>query len=358
MHEIAIITINNNSPNYGGILQNYATNKTIKSLGYNPITLIYEQCTATVGTKVKSILFKAGFKQYRTAYLNNTKIENFNKFRKKYISFRFIRKTNNLSKEYEYFVIGSDQVWNTNWINNELRKQMSFLTFTDKKKKVCFSPSFGIDKIPDTWEKFVRNSLKEMNEISVREEAGAKIVEELTGKKAEVLIDPTLMLDRQEWGKLSKCPEIVNCKEPYILTYFLGDIPERAKNESIEYANQLNAKIYNLMDYSQEELFVTGPEEFLYLIAHAKLILTDSFHACVFSFLFEKPFLVYSREGNEKSMLSRLNTLLKKFDLERKYVDSNLKNELLECDYKNGYKILENEQKKVIYFLRKSMNIT
>lgn len=102
---------------------------------------------------------------------------------------------------------------------------------------------------------------------------------------------------------------------------------------------------------------MSDPSEFIYLIANAKLVMTDSFHACVFSFLFNKPFLVYSREGSEGNMMSRMDTLLGKFDLKRKYVDSGLSNDIFECDYSNGYKQLVKERAKVEAFLHKSLHI-
>ena len=99
-----------------------------------------------------------------------------------------------------------------------------------------------------------------------------------------------------------------------------------------------------------------GPSEFLYLIAHAELILTDSFHACVFSFIYERTFLVYNRQGTD-NMMSRMQTLFTKFNLERKYVDSGLENDIFEYDYTVGKKRLVEEQKKVISFLKESMHM-
>ena len=93
----------------------------------------------------------------------------------------------------------------------------------------------------------------------------------------------------------------------------------------------------------------------MYMIEHASLILTDSFHACVFSFLFQKPFQVYSRAGNGMNMMSRIETLLSKFDLERKYVESSLENNLFECDYKEGYKQLKVEREKFENYLQQQL---
>ena len=93
------------------------------------------------------------------------------------------------------------------------------------------------------------------------------------------------------------------------------------------------------------------------MIKNAELILTDSFHACVFAFLFKKPFLVYSRQGQEQGMMSRIDTLLTKFNINRKFVDSGINNELLEANYENGYEILDRERKKAIEFLKEALAI-
>ena len=84
--------------------------------------------------------------------------------------------------------------------------------------------------------------------------------------------------------------------------------------------------------------------------------MTDSFHACVFSFLFEKPFLLYNRVGS-CDMMSRLDTLFNKLDLKRKYVDSGLPNEIFECDYSVGYSNLQIERAKARNFLKQALDI-
>ena len=158
-----------------------------------------------------------------------------------------------------------------------------------------------------------------------------------------------------EFAKVSKN---IDYSKPYILTYFLGNRSEQIESDMKKYAREYNYKLYNLMDYTQFNVFISGPSEFIYLIEHASLVLTDSFHACVFSFLFNKPFLVYSRQSdNMENMMSRIETFLSKFHLERKYVNSGLINDVMECDYIEGFKQLEIERKKVIEFLKMSMKI-
>ena len=111
------------------------------------------------------------------------------------------------------------------------------------------------------------------------------------------------------------------------------------------------------MDKYNVVLFSLGPVEFVFLIDHASLVLTDSFHACVFSFLFNRPFVVYDRTGTERGMTSRIDTLLSKLDIQRKYAGLITECDLFECNYEEGHRRLKEERQKTIDFLRKSMNL-
>ena len=235
-------------------------------------------------------------------------------------------------------------------------KNIYFATFANPEQIVCFSPSFGRDFIPEEWRDWFEKQLSRIVNYSIREEAGKKIIKELTGKNAEVTVDPTLMLSQEEWNKIATKPEKLNNNTKYILTYFLGGRSERIDNDIKKYAKQINATVIYLFDQSYPDMFWASPSDFIYLVAHAELILTDSFHACVFSFIYDKPFLVYNRIG-ATGMMSRMNTLFEKFDLKRKYVDGGLKNDILECDYSKGKEMLKKEQQFLINFLKLSFGI-
>ena len=110
-------------------------------------------------------------------------------------------------------------------------------------------------------------------------------------------------------------------------------------------------KIYNLAKQNEKDLYALGPSEFIYMISHAKLILTDSFHASVFSFIFEKPFVVFDRQDDTADMMSRIENLLKTFSIERKYAYSGMENDLFESDYQIGHTILNEKRKESIKYL-------
>lgn len=360
---ITVVTIVDTNSNYGNRLQNYAVQEILRGMGATTQTICFQGEFISFKQKLKCLFQKAtayklpGSKIYWRCIAPRQII--FSKFNDKYINTLKIRSINDITKDSsDYYVVGSDQVWNPQWYDEtSLKKDIYLLTFASADKKVCFSPSFGTESLPEKWIPWFKKYLSDFPRISVREEAGARIVKELTGKTAEVLIDPTMMLDASEWLKIAKKPPKVNFEKSYILTYFLGGRSDRVNQDLERYAKENNLKIYNLLDYEQPDIYVSGPSEFVYLIANASLIMTDSFHACVFSFLFQKPFLVYRREGKENNMMSRIDTLLEKFDLKRKYVDSGLSNDIFESDYVIGYHQLIQERKKVIDFLKKSMNM-
>lgn len=359
-----VVTIYDPNPNYGNRLQNYAVEQIIKKIGFNVKTLAFEKSYLNWKMKVKYIFAK--LTNYHLGNRKNFDIYNvhrlqvFARFNKKFLNPIHIMNLKKITKiKTDFFVVGSDQIWNPNLFKyGPLRKDLFLLTFANSRQKICFSPSFGIESLPYEWRECFKSNLSTIPHISVREETGAKIIKELTGQEATVLIDPTMMLTMDEWRKIAKKSKNIDYSKPYILTYFLGNRSEQIESDMKKYAREYNYKLYNLMDYTQFNVFISGPSEFIYLIEHASLVLTDSFHACVFSFLFNKPFLVYSRQSdNMENMMSRIETFLSKFHLERKYVNSGLINDVMECDYIEGFKQLEIERKKVIEFLKMSMKI-
>ena len=286
-------------------------------------------------------------------YLNN----NFKKFEKKlkvtrkyYCPFQ---KNINLLKKYNYFIVGSDQVWNPNF---GLVGNFKYLDFVINKTKIAFAASFGVENVPNETHAEYTKGLKKFNYISVREERGKEIVEELTGRKdIEVLVDPTMLLTAEEWDKVSKRPRMLKSNK-YILTYFLGALSDERKKIINKITKENNCDVINLLD-KNDPFFECGPSEFLFLEKNAFLICTDSFHSSVFAILYNTPFLVYDREDNNVSMNSRIDTLLSKFKLEeRKYKGKITKNDL-KCNYIEAFKILERERKKAFEFLEKALDI-
>lgn len=345
--------------NYGNRLQNYAVQEVLHSLGCKTQVIYVQTFRESIKNLIKSIIYYFGvYRWIKNADAKEIKLKKEKKFRlfnKKFINIKLYSSVSDI-EDVDFFILGSDQVWNPKRYN-EIKKQLFFLTFAEPSKRICFSPSFGLSAIPLPWKNYFKEKLMEFPRLSVREKRGAQIIKELTGRDAEVLIDPTLMLDKEQWLKIAKRPKNVNFDSKYVFNYFLGDMPDKAKLDGKRMCEELKGNIYNIMDPNTPDLYISDPAEFLYLIEHAAIVQTDSFHACVFSFLFGKPFLLYAREGKDTDMFSRMETLFSTFGLKRKFVDSGLKNEIYECDYTYGYEKLNAEREKVIIFLKQSMGI-
>lgn len=242
---------------------------------------------------------------------------------------------------------GSDQVWNPNFGR---LKDVDLLSFVRPEQRVAFSASFGIEKLPREEQKRAKEELQKFKAISVREEKGKEIIEEFMQRRdIEVLVDPTMLLQAKQWSKIAKKPESLETNK-YILTYFLGKISEKRKEEIEKVAKENSCQIINILD-KNGPFYQTGPSEFLYLEKNAFLICTDSFHSSVFAILFHRPFVVFDREDSNEKMNSRLNTLLKKFDLQEAWYQNRITKNQLKVDEQKIDRKLEEERNKTKKFI-------
>lgn len=357
--KVGVVTITNGPCNYGNQLQNCAVVSVLESMGVGVNTLFFvynAEYLASMKHKIKNIVFS---KLKCGDYIQAKRELAFERFFEKYINYtKPIKKVvpQELIDSYDFFIAGSDQVWNPDFSTDETMWNYFLLSFAPPEKRVSFAASISVPNIPrDKKDAFV-DALSDFKAISVREEAGAELIKKLTGREVETIIDPTLMMDKEEWEKISEKPENINTDKKYVLTYVLGNKNDKIEKQ-INELKQNGYEIYRLLDKRMTSLFITNPAEFIYLISKASLVLTDSFHACVFSFLYDVPFLVYAREGQENKMMSRIETLLSKFHMERKYVDSGLENDIFEHDYSKGKSVLREEQRKAMLYLKEALNL-
>lgn len=259
-----------------------------------------------------------------------------------------------LADEYDFFVVGSDQVWNPYFSMLE----DCFLTFAPPEKRIAYAASISCPVIPKEKQDMYRSELAKFAHISMREQQGADMVKEFSGREVPVVVDPTLLLTPDDWRKVSRQPAWYH-GEDYILTYFLGKRPEivaRLEQET-------GLKVVNLLDENVYEHYVTGPDEFIWAIEHAKLVYTDSFHGTVFSILFRTPFVICNRMGDDVSekMSSRIDTLLGYFGLAaRRGTKANgyaIANPLEAPDWSNVDRVLERERKRADDYLQKTLNL-
>ena len=345
MKKIAILTLYGYS-NFGNRFQNYAVQQIINKYGYETDTLVLYQ-------SYKPVLRPAYFRA--KALFGDIKAKRYMKlysFSKKHIPTKtFVNSAlelpENIKAQYDFFVTGSDQVWNP--LIRKTERQNFFLSFAEKNQRVCVSPSFGVEGIPEELKSIYTDGLNGFNNLCAREQSGVDIIKELTGREAELLIDPTLALTKDEWSKIfaDTKPE-----KDYILVAMLGNL-SKDKQEYIKgIAENNNLDIIDIFSVGS----AYGPDEVLTLIDNACLVFTDSFHFTAFSINFKTPFVVSEREEDsiDAVTFSRIDSLLNAFSLpERKFGKTE---DALNCDFVSAHKTLEAEREKFYRFIEKSLN--
>ena len=251
--------------------------------------------------------------------------------------------------DYDVFVIGSDQTWNYNFSRFS---SLDFVPYANASQKVIsYAASFGVYSIPDRLFSTYKKGLDSIDCISVREEAGKKIVESITDKTAKVVLDPTLLLSKDDWNTLANNSKL-NIPQKYVLTYFLGELNSKDKNYILNYANNHGCTLVSLGD-RESEYWSAGPEDFVKLFQNSEAVFTDSFHACVFSIIFEKYFEVFQRNSKIPSMNSRLDTLFNDLGLDdRWHLDGKVKAPI---NYKKVMEKLSHRKKDSLEFLESSI---
>ena len=360
--KVGIVTITEGE-NYGNRLQNYATQVTLKKLGCEVETIFNDY-------GYKSNLIKKGIKKVSVAICNifnvngGEKINNARRAKRfKVFNDKLIIKSkyelskgyapNELKDNYDFFVTGSDQVWNPEFSFNS---NVEFLTFAKQGQKIAYSASFGIGKLPDSCRTNYKKWINDMDYLSVREEAGAEIIKELTGREAEVLVDPTVMLSKDEWLSIAEKPKCYKGKK-YILTYFLGEMSEEVEIKINKLAKENDYEIINLLDKKNREIYSVDPSEFIWLINTAELMCTDSFHGVVFSLIMQTPFVIFDRVSKGGAMNSRIDTLLKLFNKEERYgMDLEAEN-VFDMDFSGVDSVMDSEREKAYRYLKNAMNL-
>lgn len=231
------------------------------------------------------------------------------------------------SKSYDAIIVGSDQVW----LPLGLKTKFFNLFFADDKvRKISYASSFGVSEIPEFQKKETAHYLDRFYRISVRELMGKKIVDSLSINKAQVVADPTLLLDRYEWAEEVKNSHI-DVSEPYIFCYFLGNNPE-ARKAANELKDKTGLKIITIrhMDefvesdeiFGDEAPYNVDPEDFVRYISKAAYVCTDSFHCSAFSIQFKKKFMTFYRfaVGAKGGRNSRIDSLFNVLGVPREHI--------------------------------------
>lgn len=359
--------------NYGTALQCTALYNTIKNLdydvdviNYNPrknrnysCDKIYSSVFRTVLSKAKEIISPTNIPQERKALYNSFLLNNITET----LPCRSYPELNDLNNVYDAFVCGSDQIWSPLVFDDKY-----FLSFVDiSEKMIAYAPSMGNNKIDDEHLKSeITKNIRRFLNLSVRENEGRKLIKNLTGKSADIVLDPTLLLSGTDWDAFvssqneKKLPE-----KDYIICYFLGN-PQKYSRYVARLSSKTGIPYYvipvkrNQHKSSHKVPFEVGPEEFISLIKNAHYVCTDSFHGMAFSIIYNTPFTAFKRfsDNDINNQNSRLTDLLEILGLNDRLINVKTKYEFSEfdrCSFDKSNAILADLRNKSIDYLRHSL---
>ena len=338
---IGIISLYKNSSNFGGLLQAYALIKILEEEGYKAKQILqgeqnrnYKKRTIFDKIKKRGFAFAVEVLKDKIAdKINKSEItqEDLEATLKECKDFRDgIPHTEMIDEDdlaklnciFDAFIVGSDQVWNSKWL-----KDIYFLPFSSKPK-ISYAASIArFDFSKYELQKLI-SGLLGFKWISVREAKAVTFLENNCKIKADLVLDPTMLLGIEAWSQVEKKPEELGNTEDFIFCYFLKGNKYKRKvankfssnsGYTAVFPNFTDNKIkYGNISAKEKFLYDVGPREFLWLIHHAKVVLTDSFHGTALSIVYNKQFYHILRTSNGRGdMNSRIYSLLSMFGLEK-----------------------------------------
>ena len=369
--EIAILTLPLRT-NYGGILQAFALQTVIERMGYPvehlqkkvieyqplhpkwqmPLVWINRLIRKYIGGDRNLPVFGNPYKWMR---------KNTDSFINEYIHCRYLdldEWTEALSEDYDTFIVGSDQVWRPRFSEGIEKYFLDFLKNVEVKR-IAYSASFGVDTNEYTEEqiKLVQPLVQKFEAVSVREESGIDLCEEVFGVSATHVLDPTMLLSMNDYLSLIKEEKK---SAGNLMVYVLDESP--GIDSFVSYfasSRKLIPFRANSRDLNESEKYISDKqqppvEDWLRAFRDAGFVITDSFHACVFSILFKKPFLCI---GNDFRGMARFHSLLGQFGLMDRLVSiTDLRIPDKEIDWNRVYEILEDKRAESMDFLRRSLS--
>lgn len=364
MKTISLITIHLGS-NFGSILQTIASFEILKKLDYKILIVNYipDRCTWKRFLISHIDNFLSFLKMFIVLPLEIINKHIYNSYLARYVDISnpiysgddFV----NVCPKSNIYVTGSDQVWNS--VHNEgVDKRYFFDGFPEDTIKIAYSSSIGRDKLDIDEYVEVKRMLGSYTAISVRE-ASAKSIIESMGYKATHILDPTFMLNKEDWGKY-KSKRLV--KVPYVLVY----LPYNIHNKQLIYKtvrNVANEKGLKVVSFSwtirpeklaDKTIYFANPGDFLSLMEYADYVVTNSFHGTAFSINLNKQFSVYLPTGFSTRIISVLEqcSLMNRLLNEDEIISKEKINERI--DYQPINKILDDERMKAYIFLNEALN--
>ena len=303
--KVGILTFPN-SISYGASLQMIALQETVRGFGHEVEVINYHNPYMKAEKHLKKSKhnpLKFAIQKRIRPLLHHRLYADFRNFEKRFANaypvkaFTDKRKLVEIGKRYDAVICGSDQVWSPMITGGD---RSYFLDFcTDKTRRVAYAPSFGAESFSEEFYQGIAPELKQFTSLAARELPGKKIVEQLTGRETELVVDPTFLVEQTTWETMEKKHPAAD--QEYVL-YFVVTQSKKLFCQCAEFAKQHNLKMIaiggNAMqarrnpDPMLEYVFDIGPEQWLYLVHHARYVFTNSFHGTAFSVIYKKDFYV------------------------------------------------------------------
>ena len=355
--------------NYGGILQAYALQTVLERMGHEvcliekkrkPFQLPLWKAPLVYGKRIIRNVTGHPFPIFYEQKINREKPivqQHTDRFIHKYIKRRFVDDFSEIKEtDFDVIVVGSDQVWRPKYFKDSI--EHAYLDFTKdwNIKRIAYAASFGTDEWEYTPEQTRRcgELLKHFNGISVREDSGVDLCRTHFGVEAQQVLDPTMLLTKEDYIQLFENTDTPKSKGT-LLNYILDETPEKltlidqiAKEKDL-IPFRVNSKVENKKAPLQERI-QPSVEQWLRGFYDAEFVVTDSFHACVFSILFNKPFIAI---GNEDRGTSRFTSLLSMFGLKDRLITGGTTFRLNEGNDANANKKLYSLRQKSMGFITK-----
>lgn len=300
--------------NYGAVLQAYALQLTIDKLGGDSLFVSFSDKAKKEVTYFPTQGPTAVFAR-KIISEGKKREELFAGFRAKHMKCSKdydLKDKESINNDFGCFIAGSDQIWNFRIPGVDERY---FLTFAEDRKKYSYAASFGSEEFPEKGKAWCSEQLNSFRKISVRENSGLKIVKDLTGRDAQVSLDPTLLLSREEWFNIASDPE----ERPYYLLFMVKydaglhrKAKEKAESDGMELRIITAAFMPQCGFPSWSEVSVS---DWIGLMAHSSGTFTNSFHGTAFSLMFERPVSVAGNAGELAKRNGRMEDLLNKAGL-------------------------------------------
>ena len=344
-HNVGIVTLPG-SFNYGNRLQAYASVSIYRKLGFEPSLLEIEIRPNFVRDSkafIKKLLRRKD--ENPETRMTEGRRASFSRFNSN-MATQHCRDTVGLSSHFDCFSVGSDQTWNPYYCT--YNDDWYFLAFARPEQRIALAPSIGLDALNSNQARRVARGVSGFSSLSTRERRGAELIKECSGRDAEVICDPTLTLSAEEWRTVAddRCTPT----EPYVFTYLLGGIGVEAADVLDKLTNHGCIPVVPLSDRQKPGEPEAGPAEFISLIDHAAHVVTDSFHAAVFSSILQTPLTIVHREGGA-SMFSRLEQLSQMLGIEEKVYGSSNFDLSQAGDYEGVPVAIDRERKKLMDYL-------